>query len=32
MQSEQGEIRFYNQQGELENSLLVPDFPQQIKR
>jgi len=30
--NEQGEIRFYNQQGELENSLLVPDFPQQIKR
>ena len=30
--NEQGEIRFYNQQGELENSLLVPEFPQQIKR
>jgi Uma2 family endonuclease len=30
--NEQGKIRFYNEQGELEQSLLVPDFPQQIKR
>ncbi|GBO55674.1 hypothetical protein APA_3825 [Pseudanabaena sp. lw0831] len=30
--NEKGEIRFYNEQGELEQSLLVPDFPKQIKR
>lgn len=30
--NENGEIRFYNEQGELEQSLLVPDFPKQIKR
>jgi Uma2 family endonuclease len=30
--NEQGEMRFYNQQGELEKSLLVPKFPKQIKR
>ena len=30
--NEQGEITFYHEQGELEQSLLVPDFPQQIKR
>jgi hypothetical protein len=30
--NEQGQIRFYNEQGELEQSLLVPDFPKQIKR
>lgn len=30
--NEQGEIKFYNQQGELEKSLLVPDFPKQINR
>jgi Uma2 family endonuclease len=30
--NEQGQITFYNQQGELEQSLLVPDFPKQIKR
>ncbi|MBE9232768.1 Uma2 family endonuclease [Cuspidothrix issatschenkoi LEGE 03284] len=30
--NEQGQIKFYNQQGELEKSLLVPDFPTQIKR
>jgi len=29
---EEGKIRFYNQQGELKNSLLVPNFPQQIRR
>ena len=29
---EQGEITFYNQQNELTQSLLVPHFPQQIKR
>ena len=28
----EGRIRFYNQQGELEQSLLVPDFPKQIER
>ena len=28
----EGSIRFYNQQGELEQSLLVPDFPKQIER
>ncbi|AFZ58300.1 Uma2 family endonuclease [Anabaena cylindrica FACHB-243] len=31
--NEQGEIKFYNEQhGELPQSLLVPDFPKQIKR
>ncbi|MGM3308319.1 Uma2 family endonuclease [Anabaena sp. WFMT] len=30
--NEQGQIRFYNEQGELEKSLLFPDFPNQIKR
>ncbi|HLP90959.1 MAG TPA: Uma2 family endonuclease [Nostocaceae cyanobacterium] len=30
--NEQGEMKFFNQQGELEHSLLVPDFPKQIKR
>jgi Uma2 family endonuclease len=30
--NEIGKIRFYNEQGELEQSLLVPDFPKQIKR
>jgi len=30
--SEQGQVRFYNQQGELAQSLLVPGFPEQIKR
>jgi hypothetical protein len=30
--NEQGQIRFYNEQGELTQSLLVPDFPKQIKR
>jgi hypothetical protein len=30
--NEKGTIRFYNEQGELEQSLLVPDFPKQIKR
>jgi Uma2 family endonuclease len=30
--NEQGQVRFYNQQGELAQSLLVPGFPQQIKR
>jgi Uma2 family endonuclease len=30
--NEQGEITFYNQQNELTQSLLVPKFPQQIKR
>ena len=29
---EQGEITFYNEQNELTQSLLVPDFPKQIKR
>ena len=29
---EQGEITFYNEQNELTQSLLVPHFPQQIKR
>ncbi|MGK7953720.1 MAG: Uma2 family endonuclease [Crocosphaera sp.] len=29
---EQGKMKFYNQQGELKNSLLVPDFPKEIKR
>lgn len=27
-----GRIRFFNRQGELEKSLLVPDFPKQIRR
>ena len=27
--NEQGKIKFYNQQGELNNSLLVPDFPKE---
>lgn len=30
--NEQGQMKFYNQQGELEQSLLVPSFPKQIKR
>ncbi|MDZ8080740.1 MAG: Uma2 family endonuclease [Nostoc sp. DcaGUA01] len=30
--NEQGEMKFYNEQGELEQSLLVPKFPKQIKR
>jgi Uma2 family endonuclease len=30
--NEQGEITFYNEQNELTQSLLVPHFPQQIKR
>ncbi len=30
--NEQGKIKFYNQQGELNNSLLVPDFPKEIKK
>jgi Uma2 family endonuclease len=30
--NEQGQIKFYNEQGELSQSLLVPDFPKQIKR
>ncbi|MEH2335345.1 Uma2 family endonuclease [Nostoc sp.] len=30
--SEQGQIKFYNEQGELEQSLLIPEFPKQIKR
>ncbi len=30
--NEQGQIRFYNEQGELEQSLLVPNFTKQIKR
>jgi Uma2 family endonuclease len=30
--NEKGTIKFYNEQGELEQSLLVPDFPKQIKR
>lgn len=29
---EQGKMIFYNEQGELEQSLLVPNFPRQIKR
>ena len=28
----EGRIRFYNQQGELKQSFLVPDFPKQIER
>ena len=30
--NEQGKIKFYNQQGELNYSLLVPDFPKEIKK
>ncbi|MEH2014418.1 Uma2 family endonuclease [Nostoc sp.] len=30
--SEQGQMKFYNEQGELEQSLLIPEFPKQIKR
>ncbi len=30
--NEQGQIMFYNQEGELSQSLLVPLFPKQIKR
>jgi Uma2 family endonuclease len=30
--NEQGQIIFYNEQGELSQSLLVPSFPHQIKR
>ena len=30
--NEQGDITFYNEQNELTQSLLVPHFPQQIKR
>ncbi|MEH2400894.1 hypothetical protein [Nostoc sp.] len=30
--NEQGQMKFYNEQGELEQSLLVPSFPKQIKR
>lgn len=30
--NEQGQIKFYNEQGELAKSFLVPDFPNQIKR
>jgi len=30
--NEQGQMKFYNVQGELEHSVLVPDFPQEIKR
>ncbi|MDJ1184560.1 Uma2 family endonuclease [Roseofilum casamattae] len=30
--NEQGEMRFYNPQGELERSQLVPEFPTEIKR
>ena len=30
--NEQGEITFYNEQNELTQSLLVPNFPKQIKR
>ncbi|ELR99948.1 Protein of unknown function (DUF820) [Gloeocapsa sp. PCC 73106] len=29
---ESGTMRFFNQQGELKQSLLVPDFPKQVKR
>ena len=28
----EGYIKFYNQQGELPKSLLVPQFPQQVTR
>ncbi|QLE57774.1 Uma2 family endonuclease [Nostoc sp. TCL26-01] len=30
--NEQGEMKFYNEQGELAQSLLVPQFPKQIQR
>jgi len=30
--NEQGQLKFYNQQGQLSQSLLVPKFPKQIKR
>ena len=30
--TEEGQLKFYNEQGELAQSLLVPAFPQQIKR
>ncbi len=30
--NEQGLMKFYNEQGELEQSLLVPDFPHKIQR
>ncbi|MBD2438547.1 Uma2 family endonuclease [Nostoc sp. FACHB-110] len=30
--NEQGKMKFYNAKGELAKSLLVPDFPQEIKR
>ncbi|AFZ24459.1 hypothetical protein Cylst_2228 [Cylindrospermum stagnale PCC 7417] len=30
--NEQGEMKFYNEQGELDKSLLVPEFPQKIER
>ncbi|MEL4898263.1 Uma2 family endonuclease [Crocosphaera sp. Alani8] len=29
---EEGKIKFYDSQGELDNSLLVPEFPKEIKR
>lgn len=29
---QQGKMRFYNRQGQLSKSLLVPDFPEEIKR
>ena len=30
--NEQGQLFFYHEQGELAQSLLVPDFPKQIER
>lgn len=30
--NEQGQMKFYNAQGELEHSVLVPDFTKEIKR
>ncbi|WP_334760101.1 hypothetical protein [Nostoc sp.] len=30
--NEESQMKFYNKQGELEQSLLVPNFPKQIKR
>lgn len=30
--NEEGKMTFYNKQGELNKSLLVPDFPKEIKR
>ncbi len=30
--NEQGQLRFYDRQGELAQSLLVPNFPNQIER